>query len=228
MVGVVDIRRTSDIADDVLADDGTGLIAEGIDAGAVVHVLCVVIDKVGVNLIILHADKVAVPTPTEADASVGNIVNGIVVNSYAIDISGGNGDTAPVLVSDVMEVAVADGLTSANLAEVGGCVGQMGFKAFGREGAADVTVHGDISKGTVCRRATTTSKDVVETRAAEVFEATAVEVDVLSVAQFNSGVGTTEPALIVELVVVGTVNLWAELVCFSEVHASLQGDVTFF
>ena len=60
------------------------------------------------------------------------------------------------------------------------------------------------------------------------FEATAVEVDVLSVAQFNSGVGTTEPALIVELVVVGTVNLWAELVCFSEVHASLQGDVTFF
>ena len=81
MIGVVDIRRTGNIADDVLADDGTGLVAEGIDAGAVIHVLCVVIDKVGVNLIILHADKVAVPAPTEADASVGNIVNGIVVNS---------------------------------------------------------------------------------------------------------------------------------------------------
>ena len=190
--------------------------------------LRVIIDKVGVDAVVAHADRVTVPSPTETDTGVGNVVNSIVVNGYTIDISRRNSNAAPVLIGDVVKVAVADGLAGTNLAEVGGCVGQMGLKSFGREGAADVTIHSNIGEHAVCRRATTTCNDVVETGAAEMLETALVEVDVLSVAQFNSGVSTTEPALIVELVVVGTVNLRAELVGFSEIHACLQGDVPFF
>ena len=155
-------------------------------------------------------------------------MNSIVVNGYAIDISRCNGNAAPVLIGDVVKFAVADGLAGTNLAEVGGCVGQMGLKSFGREGAADVTIHSNIGEHAVCRRATTTCNDIVKTGTAKVFEAAAVEVDILGVAQFNCGISTTKPTLIVEFVVVGAVNLRAELVGFNEIHSSLQGNVAFF
>ena len=45
---------------------------------------------------------------------------------------------------------------------------------------------------------------------------------------FYSRIGTSQPALIVELVVVGAVNLRAKLVGLNEIHASLQRDMTFF
>ena len=150
------------------------------------------------------------------------------VNGYATNISRRDGDTAPVLVGNVVKIAVTDGLSRANLAEVGGRIWQMGLKSFGRETAADVTLHSDIGKGTMCRGSAATANNVVETGTAEVFEAAAVEVDILGVAQFDCGVGTTKPALIVELVVVRAVNLRAELVGFNEIHAGLQGDVPSF
>ena len=104
------------------------------------------------------------------------------VNGYAIDISRCNGNAAPVLIGDVVKFAVADGLAGTNLAEVNGCVGQMGLKSFGREGAADVTIHSNISKRTVCRGSAVTANNIVKTRTAKVFEAAAVKVDILSVA----------------------------------------------
>ena len=73
-------------------------------------------------------------------------------------------------------------MSCADFAEVGGRVGQMGLETFRGEGAADVAIHGDIGERAVGRLATTTCKDVIETRATEVLEAATVEVDVLSVA----------------------------------------------
>ena len=208
VVGVVDVGRLRNIAYHILADNRARLIAEGIDAGTVVHVLGVVVNQVGVHLIIFHAHEVAVPAPAQRDAGIGDIVDSIVVNGYAIDISCTDGHTAPILVGDVVELAVADLLFGAHLTEVGGLIGQVSLQTFWREGAADVAVHGDVGEGTVCHAATVTALYVVESRTAEVFEAASLEVAVLGIAQFHGSIGTAQPALVVELVVVGTVYLW--------------------
>ena len=65
MVGVVDIAGLGNVADHIFRDDGARLIAKGVDACTVVHVLGVVVDEVRVNLIILHTYQIAVPAPTQ-------------------------------------------------------------------------------------------------------------------------------------------------------------------
>ena len=57
-------------------------------------------------------------------------------------------------------------------------------------------------------------------------KAAAVEVAVLGMAQLHSGVGTSQPALVVELMIVDTVYLRAQLIGLQEVHACLQGYVS--
>ena len=77
------------------------------------------------------------------------------------------------------------------------------------------------------RRATTTGKDIVKTRAAEVFETAAFEVDVLSIAQFHGSIGTSEPSLVVEFVVIGTVYLRTQFIGFRQIHTRLQRHMSF-
>ena len=59
-------------------------------------------------------------------------------------------------------------------------------------------------------------------------EAAPLEVDILSIAQLHGSICTPQPSLIVQLVVVGTVNLRTQLVSLSQIHASLQGNMPFF
>ena len=61
----MDVGWFGNVTDHIFADQGAGLIAQRVDASAVVHVLGIVVDKVGMHLIILHADEVTIPAPTE-------------------------------------------------------------------------------------------------------------------------------------------------------------------
>ena len=101
------------------------------------------------NLVILHTYEVAVPAPAQRDTCVRNVVDGVVLDVDTSNITCSDGNTAPVLVGDVVKFVIADSLSCADFAEVGGRVGQMGFETFRGEGAADVAIHGDIGKGTV-------------------------------------------------------------------------------
>ena len=104
----------------------------------------------------------------------------------------------------------------------------MGLQALGRETAHHKAVHGNIGERTVCHGSAVTSLYVIQSRAAEVLEATLFKTDILRMSDFYSRIGTSQPALIVEFVVVGSVNLRAKLVGLNEIHASLQRDMTFF
>ena len=44
MVRIVDVAGRGNVAHHILGDDGAGLVAEGVDAGTVVHVLGIIID----------------------------------------------------------------------------------------------------------------------------------------------------------------------------------------
>ena len=65
MVGVVDVGGAGNVAHYILANQRTGLITKGIDAGAVVHMLGIVVDEVRMHAVVLHAHLVAVPTPPQ-------------------------------------------------------------------------------------------------------------------------------------------------------------------
>ena len=53
------------------------------------------------------------------------------------------------------------------------------------------------------------------------------EVDVFRMVQFDSGIGSPEPSLVVELVVVWTVDGGSQFISLDEEHARLQGYVAF-
>ena len=228
MVGVVDVGGLGYVAHHILADDGSRLVAKGIDACAVVHVLSVVVDEVGMYRIVLHAHQVAIPSPPQRDACIRDVVDGVVVDTDAADIAGGDGDAAPVFVGDVVEEAVGDLLSGAYVAEVGRLVRQVGLQTFGREGAHYKAVHGNVVELAVAYFSTFTSYYIVETRASEVLEMTPFKTDVLCMSDFYSRIGTTQPTLIVKLVVILAVNLRTQLIGLRQVHACLQGDVAFF
>ena len=59
------------------------------------------------------------------------------------------------------------------------------------------------------------------------FETATIEVDVLGISDLNSSISTTQPTLIVELVVVLAVFLWTEFIGLGQKHASLQGYMPF-
>ena len=179
------------------------------------------------NLIVLHAHQVAVPAPAQGNAGVADVVNGVVVNGDAIDIPGTDSYAPPVLVGNVIEHGLLNDLSGAYLTEVGGLVGQVRLQTFGRERAADVAVHGNVGERAVADCSAFAMGNVVNTAATQMLKAATVEVDVFRIAQLYGSIGTTEPSLVVELVVVGTVNLWAQLVSLGQVHACLQGHVTF-
>ena len=114
--------------------------------------LGIVVDEVGVNLIVLHAHQVAVPAPTQGNAGVADVVDGVVVNGDAIDISCADSHTAPVLVGNVVEHRLLNDLSGAYLTEVGRLIGQVRLQTFGRERAADVAVHGNVGERAVADR----------------------------------------------------------------------------
>ena len=58
-------------------------------------------------------------------------------------------------------------------------------------------------------------------------ETAAIEVTVFCVAQFHGGIGTSQPSLVVQFVVVGTVNLRTQLIGLHQIHACLQGHMSF-
>ena len=61
-------------------------------------------------------------------------MDGVMLDIDATDITRTDGHTAPVLVADIREFAIADLLFGAHLAEVGRRVGQVGFdKEFSTE-----------------------------------------------------------------------------------------------
>ncbi len=59
------------------------------------------------------------------------------------------------------------------------------------------------------------------------FKSATFEIDVFCIAQLHSSSGTSQPPLIVELVVVWAVNLWAQLIGLRQIHACLQGNMSF-
>ena len=73
-----------------------------------------------------------------------------------------------------------------------------------------------------------TPNNLVEAGAAEVFKAAILKTDVLTMPYFYSGIGASEPPLVVKLMIVGTVNLRPQLIGFHEIHACLQGHVALF
>ena len=129
MDGIVHIAGFGNVADDVLCNHRAGLIAQRVDAGTVVHVLGVVVYQVGVNLVVLHAYQITVPAPTQRDACIGYVVNGVVLDVDARDIACGDGYTAPVLVGDVVELAVAYLLLGTNISEVSRLVGEVSLQS---------------------------------------------------------------------------------------------------
>ena len=117
MDGIVHIAGFGDVADNVLRNHRAGLIAQRVDAGTVVHVLGVVVYQVGMNLVVLHAYQITVPAPTQRDACIGYVVNGVVLDVDGRDIDCGDSYTAPVLVGDVVELADDYLLMGTNISE---------------------------------------------------------------------------------------------------------------
>ena len=186
----------------------------------------IVVDEVGVHPIILHAHQVAVPSPSEGDTRVADVVDGVVLDGDATDIAGTDGHTAPVFVGDILEQRLLHRLRRTHLAEVGGLIGQVGLQSGGRERAAHVTVHGDIAERATADAATLAAGDIIEPRSAEMTEGASFETDILTPADFNSGIGTSQPSLVVELVVVRTVYLRTKLVGLRQIHTCLKGHMT--
>ena len=131
VVGVVNIGRLGNVAHHILRNQGAWLVAKGIDAGTVVHVLGVVVDEVGVYFVVLHAHQVAVPSPAKRNTCIGYVVDGVMLDIDATHVACTDSYTAPVFVGDIVELAVAHLLLCAHLTEVGGLVGQMGFQSLG-------------------------------------------------------------------------------------------------
>ena len=125
MVGIVYITGFRDVANDVLADYSARLVAEGVDAGAVVHVLGVIIDEIRMDLIVLHTYRIAIPAPTQGYARIGDIVDGVVFDGDAADVACCDGHAAPVVVGDVAELRLFNSQPVAYFSRVCWLVGQM-------------------------------------------------------------------------------------------------------
>ena len=179
------------------------------------------------HLIVFHADKVAVPAPAEGDSCIGYIMNGVMVDGDARHIASTDGHTAPVFIAYIIEFRLFYGLARAYFAEISGLIGQMGFQSFRRERAANVAVHGDIGEGAVGGSATTTCNNIIQTRAAKVLKAAAVEATIFCVTQFHGSIGTSQPSLVVQFMIVGTVNLRTQFIGLHQIHACLQGHMSF-
>ena len=103
MVWIVNVAGLGNVANYILRNDGSWLVAKGINACAVVHVLGIVVDEVGVHLVVLHADQVSVPAPAHRDACIRHIVNGVMLNIDVAHITCTDSDTAPVLIAYLIE-----------------------------------------------------------------------------------------------------------------------------
>ena len=53
------------------------------------------------------------------------------------------------------------------------------------------------------------------------FETASFETDILAIAHFHGSISTTQPSLIIELVVILTVYLRTQLICLRQIHACL-------
>ena len=101
------------------------LVAKGINACTVVHVLGIIIDQVRMNLIVSHTDSVAIPTPSQRDTCIRYIVDGIVLDMDAADVTCCDGYTTPVIVGDVVELRLLNRLPAAHLTCVFGLIGKV-------------------------------------------------------------------------------------------------------
>ena len=227
MVRIVNVAGLGNVANYILRDNGSWLVAKGINACTVVHVLGIVVDEVGVHLIVLHADQVSVPAPAHRDACIRHIVDGVMLNVDVAHITCTDSDTAPVFIAYLIEKTIANLLFSAYLAVVSRLVGQVSLQSFRGERATHISIHRNIREGTIGCCATKTCNDIIQTRTTQMLEATSVKIDILRIAQFHSGISTSQPSLIVQFVVVGTVDGWTQFVGFSQIHTSLQWHMTF-
>ena len=123
MLGVVGITGFADVADEVAIDLGAGLVAQGVDAGAVVHVLGKLPNLVVVHFVVVHATLVGIPAPTQRDGGVGHVMNAVVVDVHSCHISRGDGYAPPVLRSCLADCVVADAESCHHFAAVGWVVG---------------------------------------------------------------------------------------------------------
>ena len=119
------IAGLGNVAHHILADHGAWLVAEGIDARTVVHVLSIIIDQVRMNLIVFHTDRIAVPAPSQGNACILYIVDGIMLNVDITDIAGSNGYAAPVVVGNIAKLRLLNGLAVTHLTCVFGPIGKM-------------------------------------------------------------------------------------------------------
>ncbi len=106
MVGIVYILRLIDIADVILEDFCSRLVAEGIDTCTIVHVFGISANGIMVHLIVVHTADIGIPPPAKGDSGVGDLLYPIVTDCGTGHIAGRNSMRTPVLSTYVSDDVV--------------------------------------------------------------------------------------------------------------------------
>ena len=94
------------LRDVVVADGGTWLVAQRIDAARVVELAGIVAYLIIYNVVVLHSSMFRSPPPANTDATIVNVTDGIVSDEDILDVAAADGHSPPVLVGDVVDGVV--------------------------------------------------------------------------------------------------------------------------
>ena len=87
--------------------------------------LCIVMDQIGMNLIILHTIHCLSPSPAKADTAIRHFAYFIVHDMDVAYISRSNGKTTPIFVTRLRKITVVNPLMCTHFTTVGRIVRKM-------------------------------------------------------------------------------------------------------
>ena len=227
MFRVVHIARTVDAVHHVFLDECVRLAAQGVDAGRVVHVACVVMNVVVAHAVVGHGARLLVPSPSKTYSCVRHIAYLVVLDDDAAHVACPDAHASPVFVGRIADAIPLDGESCANLPSVAWVVGQVGFVGLSGKGTCQDGRAAYVGERAVLYLSARCVLVIVERRGSEMAEGAVLEDDAIGSVYIDRRLGTSHPALVVEPVVaVGSPPLWANLVGLGHVHPCLQWRMT--
>ena len=182
-------------------------------------------DAVGVDAVVALRGREVGPAPAEADAGVGQVAEVVVLDDRLADVSGGDAEAAPVLVGAVVDQVVGDAQARANLAVVGGIVGEVGLFAAFHEFAQLEPVAGDVEEDAALDGEVAQPAPGVEPGRGQALETAALEAHRVRRLHPDRPGRTTDPGLVFEALFLRGAGR-EHLVGLGHVEPGLVGNVS--
>src|SRR5574344_597461 len=228
MLRIMNISGSINVADCVIFDHGTRLVAERIYPGCVIHVFRVVSDFVAFHVIVSHSAWLLVPAPAETDTCVGNITDFIIIDHDISYYASTDSYASPVFIGDIIQLIAGNAQTVADDSFISRIVWQMCLKSFRAEFTGKNTVSSNILKFAAVGTTSFYIFVEVESSACMMFERAVLKPYVFCTIYIYRSSRSADPSLIIQLMVtVSAFHLRLQLVSLCHIHTGLERGVAF-